>query len=592
MFNALLLLNIEFLNKARVIKWMLFSLLLLLASTTHAAVLTASVDRTTITINDTLLLTVALDQQGADEIDFSALSLQFDILQRQQSSQTSIVNGRITSRTQWTLIIAPKETGQLIIPSLSANGAFSDAISIQVTDGSGNNKSGTSDSNQTNPNTQNNSQNNSQQDVFLIASTNKNSVYVQEQLLVRLQLHYRIALSQYEPSELLVDNSTQEYLDKKNYKKVINGVEYNVLELAYAVHPQASGTITIPVQRWQVEKPSARFGLLRSPYLRVTSQPITINVKPIPQASTADHWLPATSLTLSQQWQQSIISAKVGEPLSYQLKISANGLAHSQLPDIQLSTINDNEFTVYSDQSETNNQLSLAGLTGERIMNYAIIPKKTGTFTLPPITLRWWNTATDNEELITLEPQKVVVANTVLDQQQVLPSLPSTTNNTEAISTNKSTQVNYSLWIWQVITALLLLLSAVLFLLWRKALTTQYSAPLKQASVNNENKSVSKRSRRAMYEKIETAVNEQAWHSVRTLLLAWASDKAGIMIDTSDAFIDHFPELKEIIRSLDKQLYSQSAVIAWDAKQLVHTLKEQPDSSIKKTSEEALQTLY
>jgi hypothetical protein len=574
---------------------------LLLAVNTHAATLTTSIDRTAITINDTLLLTITLDKQGADEIDFAALELQFDILQRQQSSQTSIVNGRISSRTQWTLVIAPKETGSLLIPSLSANGAFSDAIKITVDDNNSSNgsqsnsQSNSQINNQNNlqnnaPTTNGNNQTNTNGEVFLRAIVNKNSVYVQEQIILRLQLHYRISLTDYEASEFIISDSAQELIDKKNFKTAINGVTYNVLEHVYALHPQTSGTLTIPQQLWQVEKPSNRFGRIQSPFLRVTSQPLAINVKPISSQSTADYWLPASKINFTQQWEQSTISANVGEPLSYQLTITADGLGHSQLPNISLDTNTNTDFTIYSDKADTKNQLGTQGIVGTRLINYAVIPKNTGTFTLPPISLRWWNINTDKEEVITLESQKIVVASTLLDQQNTIPAVSAVENTS---TSDSPTTPSTTLRLWQFSTGVFFVLWLIFFYLWCRRRNGYHDAgksPRQSGSFNNIAKN--KRSLKIIYSDIESAVENKQYVALKALLLEWARHKTKENVTNSDEFYRYFTELSEVMSTIDKQLYSPNSIVVWDFAELLNLLKQQKAPKTETANNAELEGLY
>jgi hypothetical protein len=572
--------------------------ILLLTANASAASLTTHVDRTDITINDTLLLTITLDRQGADDIDFSDLEVQFDILQRQQSSQTSIVNGRITSRTQWTLVIAPKDTGDLLIPSLSANGAFSDAITVSVGDNSASNSSSTQGSTQGNPQSgvPNSAQHISNEnnpatpteEVFLRAVVDNDTVYVQEQVILRLQLHYRISLTDYEASEFAINNSAQELIDKKNYKANLNGVTYNVLEHVYALHPQTSGTLAIPQQLWQAEKPSNRFGRIQSPYLRVTSQALTITVKPIPRESTANHWLPASDIDFTQQWQQSTINAKVGEPLSYQLIITAEGLGHSQLPNMSLDASANKDFTIYSDKADTKNQLSPQGIVGTRVINYAVIPKNTGTFTLPPISVRWWNVNTDKEEVITLESQNIVVASTRLDQQNTIPTVVTPTAN--VINSPPSPY----LWWWQLSTLLFATISALLCYLWLKQQrrNNEYvlSSPVNGTRKDRQH-NTKKRAINSVYKEIEQAIAQQQWQVVKVLVLEWASTKSQHNVGNSEAFINTFPDLAQAMQMLDKQLYSP-AIVVWDFAELLGLLKQQQVPTAESSIDSALESLY
>lgn len=581
--------------------------LLFLAASAHSMTLTSQVDRTTISINDTLILTVTLDRQGANAIDLSELELQFDVLQRRRSSQTSFINGKIQSQTQWIVVLAPKETGQLLVPSLSSMGVFSDAIPITVLDrnatGAINPNASTANQNQASNNIKENTQGNTQSntsnnDVFLEATIDKPSVYVQEQILLTLRFYYRIPLSAYTPEDLSIANSSIEALSEKNIKTQVNGVEYNVLEKIYAIHPQASGTLTIPAQAWRAEKARSRFAINRSgnPYVRASSQALSVEVKSIPAASTANHWLPASQLSLTQDWQQSRITAKVGEPLNYTLSLQAEGLQFSQLPTINIDSSDD--FTVYNDKADTNNALSVSGITGTRNMQYAVIPKKAGAFTLPAITLKWWNTTSNKEETISLKPQQIIVANTELNQQQAIDfsntGADQSVLGTETRTGTGTAKEQSTHWLWPTSTLLLALLSALFFVLWRlsaRALTMQ--------AANTEIKPQpidlslgSKKALPAIYQQMETAITQEQWAVLLPLIYQWASITSQQTISNTTDVTNHFPDLTPLLDSLNKQLYSASSVVAWDAKTLIDLLKRQSVNRNKDYENKGLADLY
>jgi hypothetical protein len=544
--------------------------------------LQASVDRHIININETLLLTITLDKQGANEIDLSAVELQFDILQRQRNSQASIVNGSISSQTKWSIILSPKDTGKLIIPSFSSLGAFSDAIKIQV------NNSSTSGASSGTTHLQQQEQQKKNSEVFLKSTIDKNKIYVQEQLLLTLQLYYRIALSGYTPQEFSIDNSTIELTGENTSQKTVAGTVYNVLERTYAIHPQASGSIKIPVLSWQVEKPTNRFGFgnTASPYLRVKSQAHTIAVMPIPSVSTAKQWLPASALSLSQEWQQSTITAKVGEPLTYSLNLSATGLHHSQLPTISIDS--NNNFTVYTDQAKTDNQLSNKGIKGTRINNYAVIPKTAGRFTLPPVSLKWWNINTDREETITLNAQQVIVANSQIGVGDKL--IAASDKPQEVISGNTLEAASASHWLWKASTVVFALVALAFFILWRFNLRDNKAGNEEKA---NRASTKNTTSLKTLYRNIEQAIEEKAWLQLKYLLAEWASLTTQTPIHSNEEITQYFPELEPALATLDKQLYSENTVVVWDFAQLVVILKKQSAGKISKVSnDDKLKSLY
>lgn len=530
-----------------------------------AMTLTAEVDRQSIGLQETLQLNLTFNRQGANLPDLSALELQFDILRQHQRSQTTIVNGKISAYTQWSFILAPKESGDLIIPSLSTMGAYSEAITIRVTDNANNgtsakNSSASSfqDTNKQSTNSSNNSpstntnqpQNIPPSAIYLEAVVDKHKVYVQEQILLSLRLYYRLSLSGYTPQELTVDNSTVELTAENNFQKNINGVLYNVLERVYAIHPQASGTLTIPEQIWQVEKVNNRLGFTsgNSPYLRLRSREKNIEVLPIPGTSTAIQWLPAESVTMEQEWQQSLVTAKVGEPLTYTITTTAKGLHHAQLPSLKLDS--NDYFTIYSDQAKTENAVSVEGITGKQTVNYAVIPTQAGTFTLPLINLTWWNVSTDKEETITLKPQQIIVANSELSSQTELPESHITTP--QKISNSHSS----TLWLWPLSALFFAILALIFFVLWQKSKNANNDPSL----INDQNNTGTKQAPtlKALYASIEQAILHQKWLELKQLLLQWATNKTQQSINNSDALASYFPEIKETIQLLDKHLYSHA----------------------------------
>ena len=318
-------------------------LLVLGAPFAHGLSLSAEVDRQTVALNETLRLIVTADTSTQQTIDFNQLDHQFDILNTQRSNQTQFINGKRSSTTSWILILAPKETGQLVIPSFELNGIYSQAITITVTDSATAITAIKEDA-----------------EVFLTVEVDKQSVYVQQQILLTFQLYYRIGLSGYDTESLTLPNTTIEAVDESNFQTQWNGQRYQVLKKVYALHPQSSGQLEIPAQSWRLEK-SLRsfFGRGGNPYLYVKSDSIPITVKPMPATSTASHWLPSTNISLETSVSADTLQAKLGEPFNYPVTLSANGLTAAQLPDITLPTIDG--FTLYADQAKTENVKSSTG---------------------------------------------------------------------------------------------------------------------------------------------------------------------------------------------------------------------------------------
>lgn len=551
------------------LSFLLLPTLVLASINTHSLSLNAEVDRTRLSSNESLRLIVTADESASETIDFSELSLQFDIINTQRSNQTSIVNGQVSASTQWILILTPKESGQLIIPSFEYRGIYSQAITITVTDS----------------NTQ--LDKSTDREVFLQVTVDKNQLYVQEQLLLTMRLYYKTALSSYDDEELQLENTTITLVSETNFRSTVKGINYNVLEKIYALHPQASGELIIPAQSWRLEKALNRFNFGRSgnPYLYVRSEAATITVKPIAANSTATTWLPSTAVTLDAKWQQSIIQAKVGEPLNYQLVLIANGLTAAQLPDIVIPE--SDKFTIYTEQADIDDNKSTAGIIGTRVNNFAVIPRQTGSFTFPPARIKWWNIIENKEEIAETPEQTIVVVNPAATTADQLPPLP------DAELLAKAEQISTSTIIWQVSTILFALISLLLaFFLFK--LKQKKSLGLGQNPNTAESPSPKDLTRKALLRDIENAASQKNWLLLRTKVLHLGKH----LTQRQDLFSLEelsaiYPDLKAHLKQLDAISYglNQATREEVNTEALIELLKSLKKPEAKKTNRQ-LQSLY
>ena len=109
------------------------SILLFAICATSWADLTAKVDRTTLYTDETLQFVMRYNGQAiTSEPDFSPLKKDFDILSNNRQQQYSWVNGKAQSYTDWNMVLMPKRTGVILIPSISFKKDVSNALEITV----------------------------------------------------------------------------------------------------------------------------------------------------------------------------------------------------------------------------------------------------------------------------------------------------------------------------------------------------------------------------------------------------------------------------------------------------------------------------
>lgn len=388
---------------------------MLLSATTWADRLSATVDRDDIGLNETVNLRVVFDgDQVSGSPDFSGLSQNFDILNNQRYSQQSIVNGQISQSTEWRLTIAPKKTGQLLIPPFNINGESSRPLKIQVHEPATSSLSG-------------------KQDVFVETSVEPEKGFVQQQFIVTYALYYNRNVDNLDMPDFQVTNARVESLPRVDYQKTVGQQTYGVSEFRYAVFPDASNTLTIPGQTWTVRTTDqasiSRFGFGggRMKLHRVKTDTIILSVEAKPDSYPNDqYWLPANSVTISQQWSRDIDDFKVGEPITRTVTLVANGAGGEQLPPM-FDQVQAPGFKFYPDKPKQDSELTAQGVIGTRTESVAIVPSEPGELTLPEVRVAWWNNSSQKIEFATLEAVTVNVSGTAPVTQPASPSEPSTT---------------------------------------------------------------------------------------------------------------------------------------------------------------------
>src|SRR5690606_25289951 len=265
-------------------------LLLAFSAGTRADTLSASVDRDTISLQETFTLTLRFYAQTSDSPDLTLLQKDFDVLSTQQSNQMRVINGSMESFTDWRIALAPKRVGTLEIPAFTIEGARSDPISITVE-------------------SQSRAPQNASSNVFVDVEVSKNNVYVQEQILFTIRLFTSVSLNGAEMSPLELPDALVLDLVENQYQTNINGRQHVVVVSVYSIFPQHSGELVIPsltynvsVRTGQRDPWSDPFGNRRSTALRLRTDEQTIKVNSVPPQFSGQDWLPAKNLQLTEHW--------------------------------------------------------------------------------------------------------------------------------------------------------------------------------------------------------------------------------------------------------------------------------------------------
>lgn len=111
-------------------------LLLLIPSLSHATDVTASLDRNSVQLGETVTLNLRVNGHAGniDAPDLGTLNKDFEILGTSQNSSLSVVNGTATSTMTFGIALRPRHTGTLQIPALTVAGSQTTPLQLQVSE--------------------------------------------------------------------------------------------------------------------------------------------------------------------------------------------------------------------------------------------------------------------------------------------------------------------------------------------------------------------------------------------------------------------------------------------------------------------------
>ncbi len=519
-----------------------------------SAKITAEVDKTIIATNETIQLTLTITENTSKNPDISVLNENFSILSSGSSSGSSISfsygSSGNTTYSSYTLSYAlmPKRSGTVVIPKIFAGKESTTPISISV-------RPPKEIANITTA------------DLFIKDSTDVTETYVSSHLQYTIKIYSKNNISPQKidsiASATIADLQISKLGKIKEYKQRVSGQLYRVSEINLAISPQKAGQFTIPAPIVYAYKPSKyrRSFLQQSETIYAKGREITINVKEKPNSFNNHWWLPAKSLTIQESWAPDQISYKFGEPITRTIIITASGIAAEQLPNITISE--PNGVKTYPDKPELDTTATAGEIVATLTQKTLYIPSISGKITLPEISIRWWNTTTDKEQVTTLPAKTISIEQPPIQQHNPpansLPMAEPKPANTGHIenSSNHETIKNSTIWKWTAILFLALWLITIIMYIVEKKRLRQQSQKGSTSNTNNHANRISC---------LKKACINNNPTEARIALINWANDLT--------PFSDHDVVTLDVISNLaaDQTLKSQISL-------LQHTLYHSNNSS-------------
>jgi len=351
----------------------------------------ASVDRTRVTLGESLELTVSIiGEKGT--VNISPVK-EFKVVSRGRSSSINMINGNFSQEVSYKYTLIPMRKGNLQIPSLpvvsDGNTYRTQAINILVSENTQTNNAGDN------------------REVFVTAEISSLTPYEGQQFIYTFKFFKSVQTANAKLQQPAFSGFTATETEKqKTYKTVLSGREYHVTELNYVIIPLKAGKITIEpallscdlVKRSSRRRSFFDFNTNLEPRAYKT-QAFNIDVQPLPPYEGNDSFSGLvgsfkikSELETSEKNSNNNNSGEinVGDSVTLSITIEGTGnIMDAGEPDVQVS----DAFKIYKDAPEEAIHLRNKGYFGKKIFRMALVPVKPGEFELPPVNLVYFNTS-------------------------------------------------------------------------------------------------------------------------------------------------------------------------------------------------------
>jgi len=338
----------------------------------------AGFDSKTISLNQTVTLTVRSSSMSRSiQPDLSEVYKHFEETNRQTSTRIQSINGRTASVSEWYIQLLPRTKGVFKFSGISVGNDTTGPLSIEVI--ADTNNSATPGAN-----------------YFVTASVDDTTPYVQQMMLLTVDIASRVTLRNWNPPELQIEGVRIQPLQYGQSEKQHLGHTYVVHHLRYALFPQRSGTLTIPSIRYSatMAEPSRRsLAVMSRPGRRVimSSESFEVEVQAQPTTATLN-WLPSPNVAISLH-HRNRPPFEAGDELVFNLDLMANDLLPEQIPSFVIPKIDG--LSIYVEPEKRSLVETKTGIMSRLEQTLRVVPNGGGDFTIPPFTANWYSTQRD-----------------------------------------------------------------------------------------------------------------------------------------------------------------------------------------------------
>ncbi|NSM23887.1 protein BatD [Shewanella sp. ZOR0012] len=412
--------------------------------------LEASVDRNPVMEGEYFVLNVSADDEvDTGKLDTSILLKDFIVGRTSVSRSTQIMNFDAVKETRWQVLLAPKQKGQLTIPSFSIDGVSSAEIPLKVV--------------------QAGAQPEQAKNLFIDAKVSSDEAYVGQLITYKVKLYLAVELQRGVLNAPVIEGAQIKQIgEDKDGSEIIDGRRYRVIERTYGIIPDLPGQVNIKGATFsgdvlvESQRRGGMFGFNESRPMQAGAPSLSIQVEPAP-TSFQGQWLVADLVVLKESFPEDVKEFTVGSPITRTLTLLASNADENSLPDIAQNL--PPELKSYPEKPQRQSFVRDAQIVSQYSITSAIVPSKVGTFTLPEVKVPWWNPHLKRQEIATLPARTIEVKGGAIIDTPVEPNWQANTSTRN----EGSWSANLFALLWLVT----LIAWGVTLVAWRRALKRQ-----------------------------------------------------------------------------------------------------------------------
>jgi len=400
--------------------FLIFSFLVCFANSADAQKIYSKVSKKTVAVNEKFEVNFSYEYQGSSSVNFTPPDLDDFLIFSgpNQSRSISVTNNAATITGSYSYILSARKLGtyQIAGAKFTIEGVTHNIqpITIKVEGSSAQDESGDYANGRDIRNK-----------LFIRAIVDKPTAYLGEQITVSYKIyvspdvrpeyitHAKLPLYEGFWAEELEGSSN--YLTPETY----NGTQYNTAILKKAaLFPTRSGSLKISPISLTLSvifsgsssnyDPFSSYhpGSSSSEEVKISSPVVNVNILPLPNGDTSKYFTGAVG-KFSLETKVAKRKFKKNEPVKFQIIL--NGTGNIELLDVARPTFNKSFEVLDPNITKTKNNSGV--ISGSKVIEYVLIPRDGGKYSLPAVGFTWFDPQTKTYETLKTKELPITVIN-------------------------------------------------------------------------------------------------------------------------------------------------------------------------------------